>query len=150
MYKFLYRIRISFLSNSKIEFQYSECLSPISLHPSFSKTLASYTKLEYRVDEFEECKPTISTKEDDQFGTQFDKLSDAVQSLDKFTARESRDFRILHPWPEWVELMEYLLKKGYFGGQDCLLRNRELSSKESNQIRTACLNFARDRFDLVR
>lgn len=80
---------------------------------------------------------------------QFDKLSNGVQSLDKITARESRDFRILHPWPEWMELMEHLLKKGYFEGQDCPLRNRELSSKESNQIRTAFLNFARDRFYLV-
>lgn len=149
MYKVLYKIRISFLSNFRIEFQNSGCLSPISLHPSSSKTLASYTKLEYRVHEFEGCKPTISTKEDDQFGMQFDKLSNGVQSLDKITARESRDFRILHPWPEWMELMEHLLKKGYFEGQDCPLRNRELSSKESNQIRTACLNFARDRFYLV-
>ncbi|CAH2066610.1 unnamed protein product [Thlaspi arvense] len=49
-----------------------------------------------------------------------------------------------HPWPEWVDLMGMLVKKGYFG------EGVNMSSKESNQIRTACLNFARHRFTLVR
>ncbi|EOA35132.1 hypothetical protein CARUB_v10020257mg [Capsella rubella] len=46
-----------------------------------------------------------------------------------------------HPWPEWLDLMGMLVKKGYFG---------ESVNKESNHIRTACLNFARHRFTLVR
>ncbi|XP_019059027.1 PREDICTED: zinc finger protein VAR3, chloroplastic isoform X2 [Tarenaya hassleriana] len=50
---------------------------------------------------------------------------------------------ILHPWPEWSELMELLLKKGYFGEAGS-------ASKGSNRIRTSCLNFARHHFDLVR
>ncbi|PHU08614.1 hypothetical protein BC332_20474 [Capsicum chinense] len=47
---------------------------------------------------------------------------------------------ISHPWPEWVTLMDKLLKTGYFQG----------NPNDPNQIRTACLNFARHRFDLIR
>ncbi|XP_010427849.1 PREDICTED: zinc finger protein VAR3, chloroplastic-like [Camelina sativa] len=48
-----------------------------------------------------------------------------------------------HPWPEWLDLIGMLVKKGYFG-------ESLMISKESNHIRTACLNFARHRFTLVR
>ncbi|WZZ68636.1 hypothetical protein YC2023_080006 [Brassica napus] len=48
-----------------------------------------------------------------------------------------------HPWPEWLDLMGMLVKKGYFG-------ETVTSPKESNHIRTACLDFARHRFTLVR
>ncbi|XP_060178990.1 zinc finger protein VAR3, chloroplastic-like [Lycium barbarum] len=52
----------------------------------------------------------------------------------------SRKLRLIsHPWPEWMNLMDKLLKSGYLG-------NAEM---DANQIRTACLNFARDRFDLI-
>ncbi|XP_024012574.1 zinc finger protein VAR3, chloroplastic [Eutrema salsugineum] len=51
-----------------------------------------------------------------------------------------------HSWPEWVDLMGMLVKKGYFGEGV----NPLMGSKESNHIRTACLNFARHRFTLVR
>lgn len=52
-----------------------------------------------------------------------------------------------HPWPEWLGLMGMLVKKGYFGETANQLMT---SSIESNHIRTACLNFARHRFTLVR
>ncbi|CAA7022403.1 unnamed protein product [Microthlaspi erraticum] len=51
-----------------------------------------------------------------------------------------------HPWPEWLGLMGMLVKKGYFGET----MNQSMTSIESNHIRTACLNFARHRFTLVR
>ncbi|XP_055820054.1 uncharacterized protein LOC129888991 isoform X1 [Solanum dulcamara] len=50
-------------------------------------------------------------------------------------------------WPEWVNLMEKLLKSGYFEGVGNPFENAEM---DTNQIRTACLNFARDRIDLIR
>ncbi|KAK9277769.1 hypothetical protein L1049_007316 [Liquidambar formosana] len=56
--------------------------------------------------------------------------------------------QISHPWPEWVQLMERLLKKGYFEADP--FQSGEMGAKDSNRIRTACLNFARDRFDLIR
>ncbi|CAH9107913.1 unnamed protein product [Cuscuta epithymum] len=59
--------------------------------------------------------------------------------------------QISHPWPEWIDLMKKLLKNGYFSGDgNPFPRNNESGIKDSNQIRTACLNFARDQFDLVR
>ncbi|OUZ99386.1 zinc finger protein [Macleaya cordata] len=57
---------------------------------------------------------------------------------------------ISHPWPEWVDLMEHLLKKGYFGRIGNPFDRNEMGTKDSNLIRTACLNFGRDRFDLMR
>lgn len=59
-------------------------------------------------------------------------------------AASSRRVEISHRWPEWAELMEILFIKGYldpaaFEGPS-----------NSNLIRTASLNFARDRSDLIR
>lgn len=53
---------------------------------------------------------------------------------------------ISHQWPEWVEFMEHLLKKGYFDE----VGKGELGGKDANRIRTACLNFGRHRFDVIR
>lgn len=47
--------------------------------------------------------------------------------------------------------MAFLSTKGYLeegGGNP--FQNGEMGVKEANRIRTACLNFARDRFDLIR
>ncbi|KAF3779320.1 Zinc finger protein [Nymphaea thermarum] len=85
---------------------------------------------------------------------------------------------VVHPWPEWIELMERLLQQNYFGHQekseDQMLENvgvdpsgyRKLENVAVNAlglteegfaftrdwatVRTACLNFGRDRFDILR
>ncbi|URD80741.1 Zn-finger in Ran binding protein [Musa troglodytarum] len=62
---------------------------------------------------------------------------------------------VSHPWPEWVQLMEHLLRKGYLDHSalrvdDASSSSSLSASKDSNLIRTACLNFARDRFDIIR
>ncbi|XP_031485134.1 uncharacterized protein LOC116254137 [Nymphaea colorata] len=85
---------------------------------------------------------------------------------------------VVHPWPEWIELMERLLQHNYFGHQekseDQMLENvgvnpsgyRNLENVAVNAlgltdegfaftrdwatVRTACLNFGRDRFDILR
>ncbi|KAL3501963.1 hypothetical protein ACH5RR_036412 [Cinchona calisaya] len=62
----------------------------------------------------------------------------------------SSKVQISHPWPEWVELMEKLVKGGYFDQIGHPFGSNEMASKDFNQIRTACLNFARDRFDITR
>ncbi|KAG9443847.1 hypothetical protein H6P81_015187 [Aristolochia fimbriata] len=72
-----------------------------------------------------------------------DEAEDGEQTRRSFSTPPSVE--ISHPWPEWVNLMEVLLKKGYLSGD-----GREIGLKDSNRIRTACLSFARDRFDLVR
>lgn len=63
---------------------------------------------------------------------------------------EKPAFQISHPWPEWVDLMECLLKKGHFHAEGNPFLNPCLGSKESNLIRTACLNFGRDHSHLLR
>ncbi|MCL7041841.1 hypothetical protein MKW94_004403 [Papaver nudicaule] len=57
-----------------------------------------------------------------------------------------------HPWPEWVTLMEHLTKKGYYYPErkESPFGQSEMGHKDSNLIRTACLNFGRDRFDVIR
>ncbi|KAL3725788.1 hypothetical protein ACJRO7_030767 [Eucalyptus globulus] len=58
--------------------------------------------------------------------------------------------QISHPWPDWVDLMVLLSKGGYFDAEGNPFQNVELGPKESNLIRTACLNFVRDRYDVMR
>lgn len=65
-------------------------------------------------------------------------------------AEVSSRVQISHSWPEWVELMEKLLKGGYFHQIGHPFGRAEMGPKEVNQIRTACLNFARHRFHLIR
>lgn len=61
-------------------------------------------------------------------------------------SKEKPCVEISHQWPEWVEFMEHLLKKGYFDE----VGKGELGGKDANRIRTACLNFGRHRFDVIR
>ncbi|XP_058108097.1 zinc finger protein VAR3, chloroplastic [Magnolia sinica] len=62
-----------------------------------------------------------------------------------------------HPWPEWVNFLEQLKSKGYFDADDGTslpTETEEGSStafpKDSNRLKTACLSFARERFDILR
>ncbi|KAL9255388.1 Zinc finger protein VAR3, chloroplastic-like protein, partial [Drosera capensis] len=64
--------------------------------------------------------------------------------------REKSTAEISHPWPEWVDLMEMLTKKGYFSGNRDPFGNAERGGKDFNVSRTACLNFGRDRIELIR
>nr|XP_043626503.1 zinc finger protein VAR3, chloroplastic-like isoform X2 [Erigeron canadensis] len=62
----------------------------------------------------------------------------------------SSDAQVSHRWPEWVLLMNKLMKFGYFDGVANPFRNNGLvDGKDCNRIRTCCLNFARDRPDLM-
>lgn len=63
---------------------------------------------------------------------------------------EECSVNISHPWPEWVDLMIRLLKRGYFEGYGNPFGSSEVGLKESNHIRTACLNFARDQYNVIR
>lgn len=67
--------------------------------------------------------------------------------LQDITARGGgggRRVQISYQWPEWAQLIEILFKNGY------LDPTALEGPKNSNLIRTASLNFARDRFDLIR
>lgn len=111
---------------------------PTSLFHSAPNTLAPASKLNIvcnEVDEEPEWK--WRTKEEEEEYSFVDNEESAVQ--------------ISHPWPEWVELMKCLIKRGHFDGAEGYpFGNNDLGAKESNVIRTACLNFGRDQFDLLR
>ncbi|KAJ6809563.1 E3 SUMO-protein ligase RanBP2 [Iris pallida] len=66
------------------------------------------------------------------------------ESRDNQRSRAAAEVEISHPWPEWNELMERVVRRGYM----------ELDAldgpKNANRVRTACLNFARDRSGIIR
>ncbi|CAN6322849.1 unnamed protein product [Urochloa humidicola] len=55
---------------------------------------------------------------------------------------------IAHPWPEWVSLMELLLRRGHV--DPSAFAASSPSSKDANAVRTACLRFGRERPELIR
>lgn len=70
---------------------------------------------------------------------------------DSLIKLKTSNAQILHPWPEWVDLMKKLLRNGYFDEIGNPFSNDGvLSNKEANCIRTTCLNFARDQYQLIR
>uniref|UniRef100_A0A2N9IV18 Uncharacterized protein n=1 Tax=Fagus sylvatica TaxID=28930 RepID=A0A2N9IV18_FAGSY len=77
---------------------------------------------------------------------------------------------VVHPWPEWIELMERLVGQNYF---DHRRKDEDRMVKElgfrwvggswgwrmimwglilriSRPVHTACVNFRKDRFDIMR
>ncbi|KAK9091474.1 hypothetical protein Sjap_024651 [Stephania japonica] len=104
---------------------------PLSSLRSYLRSLISDSKLDFVVKEFEEQKPNGGKP---------------------LNPRETKPkFQISHQWPEWIDMMEVLLKKGYFEGEfETPFSGNKMGAKDANRIRTACLNFARDRFNLIR
>eukprot|EP01018_Ginkgo_biloba_P039136 Gb_22941 [translate_table: standard] len=67
----------------------------------------------------------------------------------------SSKVKIEHPWPEWIELMERLVENDYFenrgsSDEDEESKERFNMFKDLNTVRNACLNFGRDRWDILR
>ncbi|XP_002525990.2 zinc finger protein VAR3, chloroplastic isoform X1 [Ricinus communis] len=122
-------------------------LLPISqqLH-SISKTLNPSSNLDFV---FNEVKALNSSKPTSQLAHPSSKANE-ISGYSNHTKRNDSVVQISHPWPEWVDLMEFLLKRGYFEANENPFLNGELGTKETNWIRTACLNFARDQYELIR
>ncbi|KAF8733725.1 hypothetical protein HU200_014571 [Digitaria exilis] len=55
---------------------------------------------------------------------------------------------IAHPWPEWIALMELLLRRGHVDSSAFAAGSP--SPKDANAVRTACLRFGRERSELIR
>ncbi|KAI3763720.1 hypothetical protein L2E82_13715 [Cichorium intybus] len=104
------------------------------------KTLISNPAIDFILDEFADLPSS-------------DPVKTPTQDTPKATepvAAESSSINISHQWPEWVGLMQKLMKNGYFDAVENPFRTGELiDGKACNQIRTACLNFGRDRPDLM-
>uniref|UniRef100_A0A6N2LXK6 RanBP2-type domain-containing protein n=1 Tax=Salix viminalis TaxID=40686 RepID=A0A6N2LXK6_SALVM len=99
---------------------------------------------------------TISTQSQELVGTQNPETilsqnenlesgpgADGISSVDfeesDLIELKRKEVELVHPWPEWIELMERLVQQNYFD------HRRKVSD---NMI--ACLNFGKDRFDIFR
>ncbi|CAL5400036.1 unnamed protein product [Camellia sinensis] len=125
----------------KIKFKNPNFLIPIS---HLLGTLLLDSKQGFILNDAEEIPSTKPLEQRDEFARV------NVQQFDQSNSMKKCKIQISHPWPEWVELMEQLCKNGYFEGIGNPYLKGELDVKDANRIRTACLNFARDRFDLMR
>ncbi|KAL2490545.1 zinc finger (Ran-binding) family protein [Abeliophyllum distichum] len=81
-------------------------------------------------------------------------------------ANVKREVELVHPWTEWIELMERLVQQNYFDhrrkDEDGMMEGLgfELSeaaedkvpdfTRDFKSVQTAVLNFGRDRFDILR
>lgn len=139
-----------FLQILRIESQTPKSLYPISYFHYSKSTQTPDSKLNLALKEIEE---TQSLKLIEDEGEEEKESQIQRRLLSHSSSPSDSKVEIFHPWPEWVELMESLLKKDYFvgGAENGFHFSRgDMGLKESNRIRTGCLNFARDRFDLIR
>lgn len=78
------------------------------------------------------------------------------------------EVELVHPWPEWIELMERLVQQNYFDhrrkDEDKMVQElgfdaavgatlsvaSGLDFNDFKTVQTACLNFGKDRFDIMR
>lgn len=77
-----------------------------------------------------------------------------------------REVELVHPWPEWIELMERLVQQNYFDhrrkDEEGMIENLGFNlpkmveeegfdfTRDFKTVQTAVLNFGRDRFDILR
>lgn len=79
-----------------------------------------------------------------------------------------KEVELVHPWPEWIELMERLLQQNYFDhrrkDEDGMMQGLGFDLSESaaeedkrpdfardfRTVQAALVNFGRDRFDILR
>jgi len=77
-----------------------------------------------------------------------------------------KEVEFVHPWPEWIQLMERLVHQNYFDhrrkDEDKMVQELGFDSseivhdeghdftKDFKSVHAACLNFGKDRFDLLR
>ncbi|KAJ1417118.1 Zinc finger, RanBP2-type [Sesbania bispinosa] len=77
-----------------------------------------------------------------------------------------KEVELVHPWPEWIQLMERLVHQNYFDhkrkDEDKMVQELGFDSpevaedagfdftKDFKSVHAACLNFGKDRFDILR
>lgn len=78
----------------------------------------------------------------------------------------SKKVELVHPWPEWIELMERLVQQNYFDhkrkDEDKMIEDLGFNvadvaeeegfdfTRDWKTVQTAILNFGKDRFDILR
>ncbi|KAL2345685.1 hypothetical protein Fmac_006970 [Flemingia macrophylla] len=80
------------------------------------------------------------------------------------TPPPKKELEFVHPWPEWIQLMQILVHQNYFDhkrrDEDRLIQDLGFHPPEVAEgfdftndfksVQMACLNFGRDRFDVLR
>ncbi|KAL2545875.1 zinc finger protein VAR3 [Forsythia ovata] len=124
------------------------CISLLHSPPS-KKSSLSNPAIQFILDEAQEF--GISKPPSSSFQTNLS-AKNGEEILPHKNCDDTSKIQISHPWPEWMDLMEKLLKNGYFEGIGNPFGGSkgEMGTKEANVIRTACLNFARDNYHLIR
>lgn len=114
-------------------------LIPISHLHNPAKTQDPNSKLAFVISEAEQLQAPKAIYEFTQ------SVSENQNSSEIYRPSEAREsmVKVSHPWPEWIDLMECLLKRGYLEADGDVFKDR-------NRVRTACLNFSRDRRNLIR
>ncbi|GLT96707.1 hypothetical protein SLE2022_143120 [Rubroshorea leprosula] len=129
----------------RTHFRTPKTLIPLSHLHSGTESFDPNSRLRFIVNGVEELQSSKPMCRNTQSSANTDGTFDQIGSL----RQNGSSIQISHPWPEWVDLMEGLLKRGYFADENPF-ENNNLGVKEANVIRTACLNFARDQYSLVR
>ncbi|OMO68823.1 Zinc finger, RanBP2-type [Corchorus capsularis] len=89
--------------------------------------------------------------------------------LGELGKQKGKELEVVHPWPEWIELMERLVQQNYFDHKrrdeekmveelgfdmsevdDQIKDDAGIDFKDFKTVQTACVNFGKDRFDILR
>ncbi|KAK9136961.1 hypothetical protein Sjap_007555 [Stephania japonica] len=123
-----------------------------------------------RTDKDEALQRIRSWRESKKRKIEDEKSSELVGSQSEEESRkfdlEAKKVEFVHPWPEWIEWMERLVQQNYFDhrrtDEDKVMRDLSIDvsgmgeelgfdfTRDWNTVRTACLNFGRDRFDILK
>ncbi|KAK9265917.1 hypothetical protein L1049_012596 [Liquidambar formosana] len=91
--------------------------------------------------------------------------SDSGELTQKEVGLLKKEVELVHPWPEWIELMERLFQQNYFDhrrkDEDKMVQDLGFDmsdvveegfdfTRDWKTVQTACLNFGKDRFDILR
>lgn len=106
--------------------------------------------------------------EPDELKNEAEAVAVAGEEVERMSVADvlRREVELVHPWPEWIELMERLAQQRYFDlgepDEGCVASAvpMDLSevaeevgfdfSRDWTTVKNACMNFGRDRFDILK
>lgn len=131
-----------------------------------------------RIRAWRQSNPSLETKDPEaesrESGLESGDSSDLFADMSKSGSGELKsqvvkEVEVVHPWPEWIELMERMVQQNYFDhkrrDENMVLQNLGFDNSSVDQqvsddpgidfkdfktVQTACLNFGKDRFDILK
>ncbi|XP_061348421.1 uncharacterized protein LOC133293836 [Gastrolobium bilobum] len=120
-----------------------------------------------RIRSWRESKITL-TAQNDTHGTESESpfAADEIPKPAESKLVAKNEVEMVHPWPEWIQLMERLVHQNYFDhrrmDEDKMVHDLGFDppevvddagfdlTKDFKSVHNACLNFGKDRFDILR